>query len=87
MLKYKHDNRIFYIGKALDLSVRLRDHYNRSSLGTNRLAVFFTQQRYRAGWSNLSVHIIEFCPETQLDIRENYYLAAVSGAPRDIYLH
>ena len=64
----------FTVGKALDLSVRLRDHYNRSSLGTNRLAVFFTQQRYRVGWSNLSVHIIEFCPETQLDIRENYYL-------------
>ena len=37
MLKYKHDNRIFYIGKSLDLSVRLRDHYNRSSLGSNRL--------------------------------------------------
>ena len=56
MLKYKHDNRIFYIGKALDLSVRLRDHYNRSSLGTNRLAVFLNM----VGWSNLSVHIIEF---------------------------
>ena len=74
MLKYKHDNRIFYIGKALDLSVRLRDHYNRSTIflgtGTNRLAVFLNM----VGWSNLSVHIIEFCPETQLDIRENDYL-------------
>lgn len=72
MLKYKHDNRIFYIGKALNLSVRLRDHYNRSSLGTNRLGVFLNM----VGWSNLSVHIIEFCSETQLDIRENYYLPA-----------
>ena len=26
------------------------------------------------GWSNVSVHIIEFCSETQLDIRENYYI-------------
>ena len=70
MLKYKHDNRIFYIGKALDLSVRLRDHYNRSSLGSNRLGVFLKM----VGWSNISVHIIEFCFETQLDIRENYYI-------------
>lgn len=70
MLKYKHDNRIFYIGKALDLSVRLRDHYNRSSLGSNRLAVFLKM----VGWSNISVHIIEFCSETHLDIRENYYI-------------
>lgn len=41
MLKYKHNNNLFYIGKALDLSSRLRSHYLRSSKGKNRLGFFF----------------------------------------------
>ena len=70
MLKYKHDNRIFYIGKALDLSSRLRDHYSRSSLGKNRLGVFLKM----VGWSNISVHIIELYSENQLDKIENFFI-------------
>jgi hypothetical protein len=70
MLKFKYDNRLFYIGKSLDLSISLRDHYVRSSLSNNRLGVFLKM----VGWSNISVHIIEFCSESQLDIREDFYI-------------
>lgn len=69
-LKSKHDDRLFYIGKSVNLSVRLRDHFNRSALYNNRLGLFITM----IGWSNRSVHILEFCPETELDNRENYYI-------------
>uniref|UniRef100_A0A896Z1P2 GIY-YIG endonuclease n=1 Tax=Coniophora puteana TaxID=80637 RepID=A0A896Z1P2_9AGAM len=70
MLKYKHDDRIFYIGKSVDLSRRLSDHYNRSSLSSNRLGLFLKT----VGWCNVSVHILEFCSELELDDRENYYI-------------
>lgn len=40
MLKYKHNNQIFYIGKSVDLSRRLADHFIRSSLSSNRLGFF-----------------------------------------------
>lgn len=70
MLKYKHDNRLFYIEKSVDLSTRLRDHFIRSSLAKNRLGVFLKM----VGWSNISVHILEFCLETELDNRENFYI-------------
>ena len=70
MLKYKYDNRLFYIGKSVNLSRRLADHYNRSSLINNRLGLFLKT----VGWLNVSVHILEFCSEIELDQRENYYI-------------
>ena len=70
MLKYKHDDRIFYKGKSVDLSRRLGDHYNRSSLSSNRLGLFLRM----VGWCNVSVHILEFCSELELDDRENHYI-------------
>lgn len=76
MLKYKHEKILFYIGKALDLSIRLRDHYTRSYLSKSRLGLFIKL----VGWSNISVHVIEFCSETQLDIRESFLI-------KNIYQH
>lgn len=70
MLKYKHDERLFYIGKSVNLSTRLRDHYNRSASYNNRLGTFLKM----VGWSNVSVHLIEFCTENELDNRENFYI-------------
>lgn len=70
MLKYKHDDRVFYIGKYINLSIRLYDHYARSPLSLNRLGLFLKM----VGWINVSVHILEFCSELELDDREHFYI-------------
>jgi hypothetical protein len=40
MFKYKHDNRIFYIGKSVNIPRRLPEHFIRSSISNNRLGIF-----------------------------------------------
>lgn len=45
MLKYKHDNRLFYIGKSINLSIRLADHYARSEFSSSRLGIFLKNGR------------------------------------------
>lgn len=71
MLKYKYDDKLFYIGKSVNLSVRLKDHKSRSEKRGNKLGLFLKT----VGWKNVSVHIIEFCCDTsQLDNREDYYI-------------
>lgn len=70
MIKYKFDDRLFYIGRAVNLSVRLRDHFIRSRQYTNRLGRFITA----VGWENLSVHILEVCSEEEVEAKENNYI-------------
>lgn len=70
MIKYKFDDRLFYIGRAVNLSVRLRDHFIKSRQYTNRLGRFITA----VGWENLSVHILEVCSEEEVEAKENNYI-------------
>ena len=70
MLKYKNSDNLFYIGKSVNLSIRLNNHYLRSAKYNSRLGIFLQL----VGWSNISVHILEFCDEKNLTNRENFYL-------------
>jgi len=70
MLKCKLDSRLFYIGQAVDLSNRLGSHFSRTELETTKLGNMI---RF-IGWNNLSAHILEFCDEKDLILRENNYI-------------
>jgi hypothetical protein len=70
MLKYKYSNNIFYIGKSINLPTRLNHHYLKSANYNSKLGIFLQL----VGWTNVSVHILEFCDETNIDNRENFYL-------------
>lgn len=70
MLKYKKNEKFFYIGRAIDLAIRLRSHYNRSAADKNRLGIFLTT----VGWENISVHILEFTSPIQIKKKETYYI-------------
>ena len=70
MLKYRYDDRIFYIGKSVNLQIRIYSHIKKSASANNKLGLFLRT----VGWKNVSVHIIEFCSISELDNRENYYI-------------
>nr|YP_010555496.1 GIY-YIG endonuclease [Ramaria rubella]UYR22244.1 GIY-YIG endonuclease [Ramaria rubella] len=57
MIKCKLDNRLFFIGQAVDLSIRLGSHFSRSALVSSKLG---TSLNF-IGWNNLSVHLLEIC--------------------------
>ena len=70
MLKYKKNEKFFYIGRAIDLAIRLRSHYNRSAGDNNRLGIFIKT----VGWENISVHILEFTSPLQIKNKETSYI-------------
>jgi len=72
MLKYKKNEKFFYIGRAIDLAIRLRSHYNRSAGDNNRLGVF--RRSKTVGWENISVHILEFTSPLQTKNKETSYI-------------
>lgn len=65
MIKCKLDDRLFYIGQAVDLSIRLGSHFTRSALETNKLGTILNL----IGWSHFSVHILETCSEEELRVK------------------
>jgi len=70
MIKFKYDNRLFYIGRASNLNIRLRNHFLRLINYNNRLGLFINV----VDWENLSVHILFTCNEEQLEVKELYYI-------------
>jgi len=70
MLNCKLDSRLFYIGQSLDLSTRLGSHFNRTDLESSKLGLML---KY-LGWKHFYFHILEYCNEEDLIIRENYYI-------------
>jgi group I intron endonuclease len=70
MIKCKLDERLFYIGQAVKLSVRLLSHFSRSALDSNKLGTILSS----IGWANFSVHVLEICSEGELRIREAHYI-------------
>jgi len=40
MLQYNLDKRFSYIGRSVDLGIRFRTHFNRSSIYKNKLGLF-----------------------------------------------
>lgn len=70
MLQYNLNKKFSYVGRSIDLGVRLRTHFNRSSLSKNKLGLFLNL----VGWSNISVYILELTTEKEIIQKENWYL-------------
>lgn len=73
MLQYNLDPRfssfvLRNVGRSVNLGVRLREHYNKSALASNKLGLFLNL----VGWSDISVYILELAKEQDLIKRENY---------------
>lgn len=67
MLKY--NEKLFYIGRTLDLRSRFNDHKK----DHKRLDKFHVLVR-RVGWDKFSLSVIEFCEKKDIMERENYYI-------------
>lgn len=70
MLKCKLDDRLFYIGQTVDLSIRLGSHFSKTDLESNKLGSMIKL----LGWKHFSVHIIEICIEEHLIVIESNYI-------------
>ena len=65
----KNDNKVFYIGRALDLRFRFNDHKKYKK----KYDKFHVLAR-RWGWDRFTLSVIEFCNKKDLITRENYYI-------------
>jgi len=70
MIKCKQDERLFYIGQAVDLSVRLGSPFSRSALDTTKLGTFLNL----IGWNPFSVHILDIFSEEELRVKEDKFI-------------
>jgi hypothetical protein len=61
-----------YIGSALDITRRLRNYYSIYYLEKSNMAISKGLLKY--GYFNFSLHILEYCDESILLKREQYYL-------------
>ena len=68
IFQYKHDPLVFYIGRTVKFSNRLRSHIKHRK--TDKFHVFANV----VGWDNFIVGIVEICGSEEQGIRENYYL-------------
>ena len=68
VFQYKHDPLVFYIGRTVKFSNRLRSHIKHRR--TDKFHVFANV----VGWDNFIIGIVEICGSKEQGIRENYYL-------------
>ena len=61
-----------YIGSGVNLTKRLRSYYNKKELNKNPRPIQDALVKY--GHKNFTLDILEYCPETKLLEREQYYL-------------
>lgn len=64
-----------YVGSGVNLSKRLRSYYNEKELNRNSRPIKDALLKY--GHNNFTVEILEYCTETQLLEREQFYLDTV----------
>ena len=67
-IQYKHDPLVYYIGRTVKFSNRLRSHIKHRK--TDKFHVFANV----VGWDNFIIGIVEICGAKEQGIRENYYL-------------
>jgi group I intron endonuclease len=68
IIQYKHDSLVYYIGRTIMFSNRLRSHIKHKK--TDKFHVFANM----VGWDNFTIGIVEICNADLQGIRENYYL-------------
>ena len=61
-----------YIGSGFNLAKRIGSYYNKKELSINPRPIKDALLKY--GHSNFTLDILEYCPETELIVREQFYL-------------
>lgn len=69
---YKHNDKVFYIGKTLDLRHRFNDH-KKPTLTSKKFDRFHVLGE-KLGWDKFTLSVIEFCNKKDLMLRENFYI-------------
>ena len=65
-------NRKTYVGSSVDLKRRFYQYYSLHTLETSNMIIYKAILKY--GYSNFSLYILEYCDESILIEREQYYL-------------
>lgn len=65
-------NKKTYVGSGVDLAKRLASYYNESELNRNPRPIKDALIKY--GHKNFTLEILEYCPQTKLIEREQFYL-------------
>lgn len=68
IFQYKYDPLVFYIGRTIKFSNRLRSHIKHRK--TDKFHVFANM----VGWDSFIVGVVGICGSEEQGIRENYYL-------------
>jgi group I intron endonuclease len=61
-----------YVGQSVDLSKRFRKYFSLSYI-ESRNELIISRALIKYGYSNFSLAILEYCNESELDIKEQYY--------------
>ncbi len=69
---YKHNDKVFYIGKTLDLRHRFNDH--KKPTHVSKKFDKFHVLAEKLGWDKFTLSVIEFCSQEDLMLRENFYI-------------
>jgi group I intron endonuclease len=72
---YKLTNKLtgdIYVGQSRDLGKRFTNYFNLSYIN-RRKELIISRALIKYGYSNFSVTILEYCNESDLDIKEQYY--------------
>jgi len=61
-----------YVGQSIDLRKRFMKHFSLSYINS-RKELIISRALIKYGYSNFSVTILEYCNESDLDVKEQYY--------------
>lgn len=61
-----------YVGQSIDLRKRFMNYFNLSYINS-RKELIISRALIKYGYSNFSVTILEYCKESDLDVKEQYY--------------
>ena len=61
-----------YVGQSIDLRKRFIKYFNLSYINS-RKELIISRALIKYGYSNFSVTILEYCNESDLDVKEQYY--------------
>lgn len=63
----------YYIGQSKDLGLRFKNYFNNSYLNSKNTFII-SRALIRYGFINFSIIILEYCDESQLTVREQFYM-------------
>ena len=69
---YKHNDKVFYIGKTHDLRLRFNEH--KKPIHVSKKFDKFHVLAEKLGWDMFTLSVVEFCSKEDLMLRENFYI-------------